>query len=66
MKFFSALALLFIALKLLGYITWAWLWVLAPLWMPLAFVLPIALVVSILTPEETPFQKYNRMQSKRK
>lgn len=66
MKFFSTLALLFIALKLLGYITWAWLWVLAPLWMPLAFVLPIALVVIILTPEETAMQKYIRMQSKRK
>ena len=66
MKFFSALALLFIALKLLGYITWAWLWVLAPLWMPLAFVLPIALVVNILTPEETSIQEYIRMQSKRK
>lgn len=26
------LAILFIALKLTGYIDWAWVWVLAPIW----------------------------------
>lgn len=30
--FFSLLAILFIALKLTGYITWSWVWVLAPIW----------------------------------
>jgi hypothetical protein len=29
---------LFLALKLTGYIDWSWLWVLAPLWIPLAIV----------------------------
>lgn len=29
--FFGALALLFIALKLLGVITWSWWWVLSPI-----------------------------------
>ena len=28
-----ALAVLFIALKLCGVITWSWIWVLAPLWL---------------------------------
>ena len=28
-----ALAVLFIALKLCGVITWSWVWVLAPLWL---------------------------------
>ena len=37
--FFGALALLFIALKLTGYITWSWWWVLAPIWVPIALVL---------------------------
>ena len=31
--FVGALAVLFIALKLTGVITWSWLWVLAPIWM---------------------------------
>ena len=30
--FFGALALLFIALKLLGVISWSWWWVLSPVW----------------------------------
>jgi len=28
----QALTLLFIALKLTGFIAWSWLWVLSPLW----------------------------------
>jgi hypothetical protein len=32
MPFLPALALLFIALKLMGYIAWSWWWVTAPLW----------------------------------
>lgn len=28
----SLLTVLFIGLKLTGYITWSWLWVLSPLW----------------------------------
>lgn len=30
--FATLLTLLFIGLKLTGYITWSWVWVLAPLW----------------------------------
>lgn len=33
--FFGLLAVLFIGLKLTGYITWSWWWVLAPIWGPL-------------------------------
>lgn len=35
-SFFGLLAIVFIALKLTGYITWSWWWVLAPLWAPWA------------------------------
>ena len=35
----GALLILFIALKLCGVIHWSWLWVLAPLWIPLAIVI---------------------------
>jgi hypothetical protein len=34
--FGGLLAILFIALKLTGVITWSWWWVLSPLWIPLA------------------------------
>lgn len=33
--FCGLLTILFIALKLTHYIDWAWVWVLAPLWIPL-------------------------------
>ena len=48
MKFLPLLALLFIGLKLTGYIAWTWLWVTAPLWIPLGlFVLCFAGVAVI-------------------
>lgn len=34
--FLMILALMFIAFKILGYIDWEWMWVLAPIWIPLA------------------------------
>jgi len=45
--FFGLLAIVFITLKLMGYITWSWWWVLAPLWAPLAVVLVIFLIIVI-------------------
>lgn len=39
--FSGLLALLFIGLKLGGVISWSWLWVLSPLWIPLAIFLTI-------------------------
>lgn len=30
--FVGLLTILFIALKLTGYITWSWIWVLSPIW----------------------------------
>jgi len=32
MRFLSLLTLLFIGLKLTGYIAWSWWWVLSPIW----------------------------------
>ena len=32
----SFLFLLFLGLKLTGYIAWSWIWVTAPLWIPLS------------------------------
>lgn len=46
--FMGLLALLFIALKLLGKIDWSWVWVLAPVWGPFAFMLVIVGVMLVL------------------
>ena len=46
--FFGLLTIVFITLKLTGYIAWSWWWVLAPLWLPitLAIVIIIMLVLA--------------------
>jgi hypothetical protein len=50
--FFGLLTIVFITLKLTGYIAWSWWWVLAPLWggavLFLAIVAIFVLVSSIL------------------
>ncbi len=44
--FVGALQILFIALKLLGKISWSWVWVLAPIWMyPILFILVTLAVI---------------------
>lgn len=45
--FLGALALLFIGLKLGGVIAWSWLWVLSPLWAPVAFAIVVGLIAAI-------------------
>ena len=42
------LGLIFITLKLTGYITWSWLWVLAPFWIPLGILILIGIIVFIV------------------
>ena len=46
--FLGLLTLLFIGLKLTGYITWSWIWVLAPLWIPISIALVFLSVLSLL------------------
>ena len=45
---FGILGLIFITLKLTGHITWSWLWVLSPFWIPIAVALLVGLVVFIV------------------
>ncbi len=47
-SFVSLLAILFIALKLTGVITWSWWWVLSPLWIGLALVSTVLFVMVCL------------------
>ena len=44
---FGILGLIFITLKLTGHITWSWLWVLSPFWLPVAIILGLAAIVFI-------------------
>lgn len=42
------LGVAFIVLKLTGVISWSWLWVLSPFWIPLGIALAIALIVGLI------------------
>ncbi len=42
------LGVVFITLKLLGKITWSWLWVLAPFWIPFAILLVVLIIWGIV------------------
>jgi hypothetical protein len=46
--FCGLLAVLFIGLKLTGFIAWSWWWVLSPLWIPLAEILPLLVIAVII------------------
>lgn len=47
--FFGLLGLVFITLKLTGFIDWSWLWVLAPFWVGFAIVGTIFIAWGILS-----------------
>jgi hypothetical protein len=46
--FGSLLTVLFISLKLTGHISWPWIWVLGPFWIPAVIALGMLLVAAIL------------------
>ena len=47
MGFTSALTVLFIAFKLLGYIDWPWIWVLSPIWIVILFIVALFGIILI-------------------
>jgi hypothetical protein len=46
--FVGLLTIVFITLKLTGFISWAWVWVLAPLWIGVAIWIVIIAVVLLI------------------
>ena len=42
--FAGLLTILFIGLKLTGYVAWSWWWVLCPIWIPILIVIIIVLI----------------------
>lgn len=45
--FCGLLTIAFIVLKLLNVITWSWLWVLAPIWIPTIFWIIVVIIIFI-------------------
>jgi hypothetical protein len=45
---FGLMGVMFIGLKLTGYVTWPWLWVLAPFWIPFAILFGVLCACSIV------------------
>lgn len=41
------LTVLFVGLKLTGYITWPWIWVLSPIWIDIALIILIIIAAII-------------------
>jgi len=46
--FAGLLTILFIGLKLTGYISWSWWWVLSPLWIGFVLALTILIIIGIV------------------
>ena len=46
--FCGLLTILFVALKLTGYIAWSWWWVLSPLWIGLAALIVILVITFVV------------------
>ena len=43
----TALLLVFITLKLTGHIAWSWVWVMAPMWIPLVLAVSLFTVLFV-------------------
>lgn len=45
---FGLMGVMFVGLKLTGYVTWPWVWVLAPFWIPVTIVFGVLCACSIV------------------
>ena len=48
MEITSVLTIVFIVLKLIGVITWSWIWVLSPLWIGFALWLIVFIIIWLI------------------
>ena len=48
MKLGSVLGVIFVVLKLVGVITWKWIWVLSPFWIGFAIWIFLAIILGVL------------------
>lgn len=47
--FSGLLTVLFVGLKLTGYIDWSWWWVVSPIWITVGFILTLAAIIFAIT-----------------
>lgn len=52
--FVGLLTVLFVGLKLTGYIAWSWWWVLSPIWISAIIVLLILIALAVFLVRNTP------------
>ena len=57
--FCGMLTIVFIALKLMGYITWSWIWVLSPLWLGFVIIFFVTLIVLVVAQVITQLKNRN-------
>ena len=55
--FFGLLTIVFITLKLIGTIDWPWVWVLSPIWVPIALVTAIVSIAVLIVGFSEAFSK---------
>lgn len=55
--FFGLLTIVFITLKLIGTIDWPWVWVLSPIWIPIALVTAIVSIAVLIVGFSEAFSK---------
>ena len=46
--FCDVLGIVFIILKLCGILTWSWLWVLSPIWIPIAIAIICGIIFGLI------------------
>ena len=46
--FLGLLTIVFVVLKITGHISWSWLWVLSPLWLPFAIFISTTVIALIV------------------
>lgn len=55
--FFGLLAIVFITLKLIGTIDWPWIWILSPIWAPIAILIAIVIIAILIAAFATVFSR---------
>lgn len=55
--FLGLLAIVFITLKLIGTIDWPWIWILSPIWAPIAILIAIVIIAILIAAFATVFSR---------
>lgn len=63
--FGGLLTIVFITLKLLGKITWPWIWVICPLWIPFAIILIVGFCMIIFYSIISQYRRHQRKKEEK-